>query len=252
VTRVRVDDPEEMASAEEQVREREKDLLWTDPDNPEAELVHMQEVTTEGTGRQPWGVSFTEGKRSGMRTGKPLVVWFTDSKRSPMCGALSAEVFSTAEFKEWAEDEVVRVRLDFSVKGENEDDRLRKRDYLEKLKERYRVLGTPAVRVMAPDGTVTGRYRGYQPSYGKFYFDRMKRDVEAARRHHEEWVAHQKRRGYRTWTDDQGRTLFAKLLRYLEGEMILAEPDGRRVRALERNLSAADRAWIEREKGKRL
>jgi hypothetical protein len=45
--------------------------------------------------------------------------------------------------------------------------------------------------------------------------------------------------------------VYAKLARYSGGEMILIEPDGKRLKALEKNLSGVDRAWIAAEKAKR-
>ena len=58
------------------------------------------------------------------------------------------------------------------------------------------------------------------------------------------------RRGYREWTDERGRKLFAKLSRYREGELILVEPDGKRILARESKLSAEDRTWILRQKAR--
>ena len=253
VTRVSMDNPEAMARAADTVREREKNLLWTDPDNPESGLQDLREVMSEGSSQGPWKLSLSQAKKTGMRKGKPLVVWFTDSRggRSPLCKSLSTEVFSTPNFTQWAADEVVRVRLDFNINARNEDDRIRKRQYLKDLKKRYKVMGTPAVFVMAPDGTVTGSYRGSERSYGQFYLDRLKRAAEAAGKHHLEWVKKMKRRGYREWTDTKGRPIFAKLGRYRKPEMILVEPDGNKIRAKESNLSSPDRLWIQQELAKR-
>jgi hypothetical protein len=56
------------------------------------------------------------------------------------------------------------------------------------------------------------------------------------------------RKGYRDWSDDQGRVIFAKLAAYKDGELVLVEPDGQRARTHERKLSAGDRVWIEDQK----
>lgn len=238
--------------------EREKELMWTDPDNPETGLEGMEEIMALSAKRGPWLISFGEARRAAMREGKPILIWFTDTRSSPLCAYLSAEVFSKKEFSKWAEQEVVRLRLDFNVKGESRgqghsamDDKLRKEDYLEVLKKRYKVLGLPMVLLMAPDGTVTSRYRGYQKTYHDFYLSRLQNDVKIAKSHHEKWRSKMGRRGYREWNDNKGRTVFAKLSRYSGGEMILVEPDGKRLKALEKNLSSSDRAWIAEEKAKR-
>lgn len=260
VARVTVEDVADVSTDRvAAIQDRERDLVWTDPDNPEAELQGMEELMAQSSRqRGPWMVSFSQAQKTAMREGKPLVVWFTDTRRSPVCKALSAEVFSRAEFGSWAEENVIRARLDFNVKGESRgpndsamDDRVRKLNYLESLKKRYKVLGLPTVLLLAPDGTVMGRYRGYERSYGDFYLQRLRDDSRTAAKHHEDWKRTMERRGYRDWTDLQGRTVFAKLLKYSAGALILVEPDGYKLRASEGNLSAVDRAWIAEEKAKR-
>lgn len=259
VARVTLEDAQDVTPENiERVRDREKDLMWTDFDNPEESLQELTKIVKPQATRGPWMVSFQEAQKVAMREGKPLLLWFTDTQRSPLCKSLSAEVFSKKEFGSWAEEEVVRVRLDFNVKGESRgpghsamDDRVRKLNYLESLKKRYKVLGLPMVLLVAPDGTVTGRYRGYQRTYGDFYLKRLQYDTESARKHHEDWKEKMSRRGYREWNDSTGRRVFAKLLRYDQGELILVEPDGQRLRTQEEKLSGEDRDWIRREKEKR-
>ena len=210
-------------------------------------------TSAAGAGRYPWLTDLDEAREIAAGEGKPMLVWFTSTMqgRSPLCRYLSAELFSTPDFESWAEEKLVRLRLDFNVKGDNEDEELRKKAYLEALKKRYKANGLPMVLVMAPDGTVTGRYKGYKRGGAAFYFGRLKSAVEAAERHQESWVKKMERKGYRTWTGRKGNKIFARLLRYLEGELLLVEPDGRKFRASEKNLSDEDRLWIASQKSKR-
>ncbi|NNC88755.1 MAG: thioredoxin family protein [Akkermansiaceae bacterium] len=236
----------------------DSDIVWTDPDDPDAELPGLEDtLATQKKNRGPWEISHVEAKRLAMRAGKPLLVWFTNSQSSPVCQTLSRELFSTGDFDGWAAEHLVRLRLDFNVRGsgaasdDKMDDRIRKVDYLETLKKRYKVGGYPTVLVMAPDGTVMGRYRGYRKGSPDFYWGRIKSATGLAEDHHGKWVDRMEGRGYREWTDTKGRTVFAKLLRYHRGDMILVEPDGRRLKAQERQLSSADRLWIKGEQAKR-
>ena len=258
VRRVSGDNPEEAAAAAEGLAQRDEGIVFLDPDNPEAGLSELSEVMSASATKGPWYLSFIEARKAAMRQGKPLVVWFTDTEKSGLCRFLSAEVFDQPEFRGWAEKEALRVRLDFNVEGISkgrdltaEDDRLRKEDYLKKLKKRYKVLGLPTVLVMAPDGTVTGSYRGYERTYGEFYLDRMQKAAGVAASHHQKWVKKMEKRGYRVWTDNKGRTIFAKLLVYRDRTLILAEPDGNRLKARESNLSELDQQWIAAEKSRR-
>lgn len=257
--KVTLQNPADLSGEEiEQLRSREEDLMWTDPDNPEQGMEGMEEVMAQSARRGPWLLSYSEARRAAMRAGKPILVWFTDTARSPLCRALSGEVFSLPGFEQWASEEVIRVRLDFNVKGVSHgpghsamDDQIRKENYLKTLKKRYKVLGLPTVLLMSPDGTVTSRYRGYQKTYHDFYLARLKNDVKATRKHHDKWKERMAGKGYRDWLDTKGRTVFAKLTRYSGGEMILVEPDGKQLLAKERNLSNADQAWIAAQKAKR-
>ena len=226
-------------------------IAWTNPDDPDAPLPGLEETLAAVKKSGPWEVSYTAATKIAMREGKPLLVWFTDTQRSPLCKFLSGELFSQPEFDSWARENVVRLRLDFNVKGESEDEELRKKAYLNALKKRYKANGLPLVLMMAPDGTVTGRYKGYRRGEPDFYFGRLKSASAAAERHQKDWVKKMERKGYRDWTGKRGNTIFAKLVRYREGELLLVEPDGRKFKAAEKNLSDGDRVWIQSQKAKR-
>ena len=229
----------------------DEDIVWTDPDNPDAPLPDLEETLATVKHRGPWMESYQNARKTAMRQGKPLLIWFTDTLRSPLCRVLSAELLSQQQFGSWAGENVVRLRLDFNVKDKNADDRLRKAEYLGTLKKRYKAKGLPTMLVMAPDGTVTGRYRGYKRGDPEFYWGRLKNAAAAAESHHTEWKSKMERQGYRDWQDRKGRRLFAKMIRYRKGEMILVEPDGRKALAKESKLSDGDRLWIANEKAKR-
>ena len=242
----------------DRIRAREEDLMWTDPDNPEQGMEEMGAITRPTARRGSWFVSYSEARRAAMREGKPLLVWFTDTQFSPLCRTLSREVFSKQGFQRWAAQEVIQVRLDFNVKGKSggpahsaENDRIRKENYLQALKKRYQVRGMPTVLILTPDGTVGARYRGYKKTYFDFYLARLKNDAAAAIELHGEWREKMGRRGYREWADTRGRTVFARLLRYSGGQMILVEPDGKKLRVREANLGPDDQAWLEDQKAKR-
>lgn len=257
--RVTLDDSSVLSEeTSDRIKAREQDLMWTDPDNPEKSMEGMEEVMVEQGREGPWYVSYSKARRAAMRSGKPLLVWFTDTQFSPLCRSLDSEVFSKENFGEWAQGALVRLRLDFNVKGVSRgqgqsamDDKIRKENYLEELKRRYKVQGFPTVLLLTPDGKVAARYRGYRKSYFDFYEGRLKNDTGKAVNLHADWRRSMSERGYREWTDQKGRKVFAKLSRYNSGQMILVEPDGRNIRANENRLSDADRAWVASERAKR-
>ena len=93
----------------------EEDIVFTDPDNPDANLPELSTLLTAPKRRGPWEESETIAKQRAAREGKPLLIWFTDSARSPMCKALSQELFSTPEFESWASEKLIRLRVDANV-----------------------------------------------------------------------------------------------------------------------------------------
>jgi hypothetical protein len=227
------------------------ELVWTDPDNPDAELPELDGLLTGPKQKGPWWDSETEAIRESKRTGKPLLIWFTDSVRSTSCKSLSNNLLTRSEFEDWARENTVRLVVDQSVKGKNIDDTTAKVLHSRNLKKKYKASGYPSLHVLAPSGEVIGRYKSYRPGQEDFLWGQLKQGVSLAKERHQSWKASLEKKGYRDWSNDSGKVIFAKLGAYRDGQMILVEPDGQRVRTLEKNLSAGDRVWIQQEKEKR-
>ena len=241
----------------------EEDLIFTDPDNPDSILPELAELLAEqqSTGGA-WERSDTVARRRAMREGKGMMIWFTDSGRSPMCKALEEELFATPEFNEWAEGRLVRLRIDSNLQGVGRDTdlsldatetlRIDVRNYVESMRKRYRILGNPSVVMLDAEGRVIQRYRGYRRGEAELFFGKLRHSESIAERNHSSWRKKMEERGYRNWSDSRGRvTIFARLVAYQDGELVLVEPDGTRSRTRLGNLSTGDRAWIEAEKRKR-
>ncbi|MEE9350197.1 MAG: thioredoxin family protein [Flavobacteriaceae bacterium] len=60
-----------------------------------------------------WLTDFDEAAKISKKTKKPILANFTGSDWCGYCKVLTRKVFSTLEFKEWAEDNVVLLELDF-------------------------------------------------------------------------------------------------------------------------------------------
>ena len=225
------------------------ELVWTDPDNPDAEIPQLQGLMAVATQKGPWNESDTAARRRSKESGKPMVIWFTDSSpRCPACKSLSNGLFSREDFEDWAADNVVRLIVDLGVKGEDIDDDARKKFYVRGLKKKYNVRGLPTLLVLAPSGEVVGRYKSYRKGQEDFIWGQLKQGVALASENHRSWKAGLEAKGYREWSDGKGRVIFAKLAAYREGEVVLVEPDGQRARTHEDRLSAGDRVWIQDQK----
>jgi hypothetical protein len=228
-----------------------EELVWTDPDNPDAELPELDGLLTAPKQKGPWWDSESEALRESKRTGKPLLIWFTDSLRSTSSNSLSDNLFSRQDFEAWAGENTVRLVVDQAVKGKNIDDTTAKVLHVRNLKKKYKASGYPSLHLLAPSGEVIGRYKSYRPGQEDFLWGQLKQGVSLAKERHQSWKASLEKKGYRDWSNEKGRVIFAKLGAYKDGQMILVEPDGQRVRTHEKNLSAGDRAWIQDEKRKR-
>jgi thioredoxin-related protein len=235
----------------------ESEIVFTNPDDPDAEIPELSKLLAESPKRRgPWEVSESIAKRRALREGKPLLVWFTDSAQSPMCKALSQELFSTPDFEKWAGEKLVRLRVDANVKIEDENlgldeketMRVDMQNHVAKLKKQYRVLGHPSVLMLGPGGEIIGRYRGYKRGEADYLWGQIKHAEAVATDTRRQWRADLEAKGYREWKDRSGRSVFAKLTGYANGNLTLIEPDGTRSRTREDRLSDSDRTWIADQK----
>jgi thioredoxin-related protein len=233
-----------------------EDIVYTDPDNPEATIPELATLLS-GPKRGPWEESETIAKQRSLREGKPLLIWFTDSQRSPMCKALSQELFSTNDFGNWATEKMVRLKVDAVVDKEDmrdmdsqsaDDYRARVTSYNTELKKRYKVMGYPALVVLSPSGEVIGQYRGYKRGDAQFVWGQLKQAEAVSAESYKSWRIGMEKKGYREWEDRRSRKIFAKLVSYSNGELVLIEPNGSRARTKEASLSDKDKAWIAEQK----
>jgi thioredoxin-related protein len=235
----------------------DEDIVFTDPDNPDSSLPELSTLLSAAPKRRgPWEQSETIAKRRAVREGKPLLIWFTDSARSPMCKALNEELLSTPDFEKWAAEKLIRLRVDANAQvddpdlalGDKESRLVDIKNYVERMKKQYKVLGYPLMVLLNPGGEVIGRYRGYKRGDADFTWGLIKQGEAASAHACQAWRASLEKKGYREWRDRQDRKVFAKLTSYSNGNITLIEPDGTRSRTQESKLSDSDRAWINEQK----
>jgi len=234
----------------------DEEIVFTDPDNPEANLPELSTLLAAPKRRGPWEESETIAKQRAAREGKPLLIWFTDSARSPMCKALSQELFSNPDFEKWAAERLIRLRVDANAQADDPnlslDEKNSKlvdmKNYVTRLKKTYKVLGHPSVLMLNPSGEVIGRYRGYKRGEADYFWGLIKHGEAVSASAYQDWRASLEKKGYREWQDRKERKVFAKLTGYSNGTLTLIEPDGTRCRTHENQLSDNDRAWISGQK----
>jgi hypothetical protein len=238
----------------------EDEIVFTDPDNPDATLPELSSILTAPKRRGPWEESETIARQRAAREGKPLLIWFTDSARSPMCKAIAQELFNTPDFEKWASEKIIRLRVDGNVRAnelvkdqnlsidEANSREIDLANYVARMKKTYKVLGMPSLYMLNPSGEVIGRYRGYKRGDAEYTWGLFKQAESVSANAYKAWRTGLEKKGYREWSDRKDRKVFARLTSYSQGTLILIEPDGTRCRTHENKLSDADRAWITEQK----
>ncbi len=224
---------------------KNEDIVWA-PENPDEDFEEEFEDLWKKPENTSWHVSYVQAMGQSRETGKPVLVWFTNSQRSPLCRVLSNELFSNQGFDSWASKNIVRLRVDENIKGEGKGENAwtQKQNYIKALKKKYRVHGHPTVIILSPSGGNFAEYRGYKKGGADYYWAKIKTAISKAEDDYGAWLEKLEKRGYRMWTNRQGRKVFSKLYRYSDGKVTLIDPDGKRGVTSFSKLSEADQAWI--------
>jgi len=230
----------------DQLQTSEEDIIWA-PEDPDAPISELEGIQFEEEPVDSWHEDFDKAMRQARVTGKPVMMWFTRSQNSPLCDVLSRELLGTKEFDEWAANNVIRLRIDSSLKISNTGERRDRERKIAALKKRFSALGQPVIVMLSPRGTEFGKYRGYDPGSADLYFGRLRGHQRLAQADYINWKTDHEAKGYRVWHDARGRTVFAKVARYKQGTLWLVEPDGKRSKTSVSKLSTEDRQYIQRK-----
>ena len=112
---------------------------------------------------QNWLVNVDEAYALSKKTNKPILANFTGSDWCGWCKKLRAEVFSTPEFNEWAEENVVLLELDFPRRTQLPEVQ---RSQNQSLQQFFKVTGFPTIWMFDINKAEDGK--GFQlDPYGK-------------------------------------------------------------------------------------
>ncbi len=140
-------------------------------------------------GNEGWLVNLEEAYKISKKTGKPIMANFTGSDWCGWCKKLSASVFVKDEFREWADENVVLLELDFPRRKQLPSDIQQQNAGLQRA---FNVSGFPTVWVFDLDKDDQGKYSisalgrtGYSPSVEQFtngvedMFERAKKNKKS-------------------------------------------------------------------------
>jgi protein disulfide-isomerase len=106
-----------------------------------------------------WLTDYKKAQEQAKADKKLLLLDFTGSDWCGWCIRLNKEIFSQAEFKEYASKNLVLMEVDFPREKEQSTDL---RDQNEKLAGRFGIQGFPTIIVLDGDGKPVGSL-GYMP-----------------------------------------------------------------------------------------
>jgi protein disulfide-isomerase len=128
-----------------------------------------QAVSPVDTGSK-WMTSLDEAKASSVSRKVPILVNFSGSDWCMWCIRLDKEVFSTKTFKDYADQNLVLLSIDFP-RTKTQSDALRAQG--EALASQFKIEGLPTVILMDATGRELAR-TGYQAGGAAGYVDHLK------------------------------------------------------------------------------
>jgi len=105
-----------------------------------------------------WVTDYAEAVKQAKKEDKKLLLNFTGSDWCGWCIRLDKEVFSQAEFKEYAEENLVLVKLDFPKRKELPEDEKAQNN---ELAQKYGIRGFPTIILLDSEEKLVGQ-TGYQ------------------------------------------------------------------------------------------
>jgi len=101
-----------------------------------------------------WGTDAVKAQKQAKEENKLVLLDFTGSDWCGWCIKLNKEVFSTKEFKEYADKNLVLVEVDFPrKKAQSEEQKQANRA----LQKKYGIRGYPTIIVLDGDGNKVGK-----------------------------------------------------------------------------------------------
>ncbi len=94
-----------------------------------------------------WYTDVKEASEVSIKTKKPLMMFFTGSDWCGWCMRLQKEVFQTADFTKWANENVVLVELDFPKRKQLPADLAKQNNDLGQM---FAIRGYPTVWLVTP------------------------------------------------------------------------------------------------------
>ena len=149
-----------------------------------ASVASAAEVAEKGAELGKWTSDAPAAQELAKKTGKPLFIQFTGSDWCGWCKLMDGKVFSTAEWADYAKDNLVLLYIDFP-RGKQQSKELE--DQNEKLSEQYGIGGVPTYLIVDAQGKQLGQLGASQDATPESFIQAVKetlieKDLEAAQK----------------------------------------------------------------------
>jgi protein disulfide-isomerase len=101
-----------------------------------------------------WTESWDKAVEAARKANKPILADFTGSDWCGWCKKLDQEVFATKEFRDWAQKNVILLKLDYP-KYTTQDSAIKTQN--EELSKKYKIQGFPTILFLNDDGKTLGK-----------------------------------------------------------------------------------------------
>ena len=138
--------------------------------------VSDQSSATDLDNNNAWFTNFNDAKAKAIKEQKPMLIDFTGSDWCGWCIKLDEEVFSQADFQEFASDSLVLVEIDFP-KNKVQSEELKVQN--KALAKKYSILGYPTILLLTPEAELIEK-TGYQSGGAKAYVSHIQNILNTA------------------------------------------------------------------------
>lgn len=127
-----------------------------------------------------WETDFMKASTNASRSGLFMLLDFSGSDWCSWCIKLDEEVFSKADFKKYAKENLVCVLVDFPRQKKQG---MKLAEQNTELAQKYGVQGFPTIIILSPEGNLVGR-TGYQKGGAEKYVEYLKKMISEYKKQH--------------------------------------------------------------------
>lgn len=139
-------------------------------DSGSNEFIEQQNQISKNAANNAWVTNLEDAQVEAAKQGKNILINFTGSDWCGWCKKLKAEVFTKAEFQNWATQNLILVEIDFPKNIFQTEE---VKNYNKELARKYGVRGFPTIILLDKELKILGK-TGYQRGGAANYIEHLK------------------------------------------------------------------------------